>query len=105
MLSPHPATKIMALACLLAFLLPASAGAVELRDAELVAGGSPVLENGAGTVRVEDGRLGTLTVPGAVPEPGGLWQFGSAIGVLAFLRHRRRVMRSIGTKLTKERAR
>jgi hypothetical protein len=98
-------TKILALACLLGLFVPASAGAVELRDAELVAGGSPVLENEARTVRVEDGRLGTLPVPVAVPEPGGPWQFGSAIGVLAFLRHRRRVMRRVGTKLTKERVR
>ena len=84
----HSATKILVLTCLLALLLPASAGAVELRDAELVAGGSPVIENGAGTVRLEDGRLGTLPVP--VPEPGVLWQGGTAIAVLAFLRHRRR---------------
>ena len=88
MRSFHPATKILAPACLLALLLSASAGAVELRDAELVAGGSPVLQDGTGTVRLEDGRLGTLPVP--VPEPGVLWQGGMAIGVLAFLRHRRR---------------
>jgi hypothetical protein len=83
------ATKILALACLLALFLPANAGAVELRDAELVAGGSPVIENGEGTVRLEDGRLGTVSVP--VPEPGVLWQGGTAIAVLAFLRLRRRV--------------
>jgi len=77
--------------CLLALLLPASAGAVELRDAELVAGGSSVLENDGSTVRLEDGRLGTLPVPVAVPEPGVLWQAGAALGVLAFLRNRRRV--------------
>jgi len=84
------ATRILALASLLALFLPANAGAVELRDAELVAGGSPVIENGAGTVRVEGGRLGTLPVPVAVPEPGVLWQGGTAIAVLAFLRLRRR---------------
>jgi hypothetical protein len=92
MKSLSPAKRTLALAFLLALLLPASAGAVELRDAELVAGGSSVLQNGGGTVRLEDGRLGTLPVPVAVPEPGGLWQVGTAIGVLAFLRHRRRAV-------------
>jgi hypothetical protein len=90
MASLSPTKRILAFACLLALLLPASAGAVELRDAELVAGGSSVLQNGGGTVRLEDGRLGTLSVP--VPEPGVLWQVGTAIGVLAFLRHRRRAV-------------
>ena len=89
-LSLHPTTKILSLACLLALFLPTSAGAVELRDAELVAGGLSVLQNGGGTVRLEDGRLGTLPVPVAVPEPGVLWQAVTALGVLAFLRSRRR---------------
>jgi hypothetical protein len=92
MASLSPTKRILAFACLLALLLPASAGAVELRDAELVAGGSAVLQNGGGTVRLQDGRLGTLPVPVAVPEPGVLWQVGTAIGVLAFLRHRRRAV-------------
>ena len=66
--------------------------ATELRDAELVAGGSPVLQNGTGTVRLEDGRLGRLGPLVFVPEPGALWQLGSGIGLLALLarRHRRR---------------
>lgn len=37
--------------------------AVELRDAELVAGGSPVLQNDTGTVRLEDARLGRVGPP------------------------------------------
>ena len=63
---------------------------VELRDAELVAGGSPVLENGLGTVRLEDGRLGRLGPPVFVPEPGAVWQLGSGAGLLALLSGRRR---------------
>jgi hypothetical protein len=59
--------------------------AVELRDAELVAGGSPVLQNDTGTVRIEDARLGRLGPPVFVPEPGALWQLGSGIGLLALL--------------------
>jgi hypothetical protein len=66
-------------------------GDLELRDAELVAGGSPVLQNGAGTVRIEDARLGRLGPAVFVPEPGALWQLGSGVGLLALLagRHRR----------------
>ncbi len=75
---------------LLAALVPATALAVELRDAELVASGSPVLQNGAGTVRLEDSRLGRLGPPVFVPEPGFLWQLGSGVGLLALLARRRR---------------
>jgi hypothetical protein len=75
---------------LLAPLAAGAASAVELRDAELVAGGSPVLQNGTGTVRLEDPRLGRLGPPVFVPEPGGLWQLGSGIGLLALLARRRR---------------
>ncbi len=82
--------KILALVGLLAALVPASALAVELRDAELVAGGEPVLQNGSGTVRLEDARLGRLGPPVFVPEPGALWQLGSGIGLLALLAQRRR---------------
>jgi hypothetical protein len=68
-----------------------AAPTVQLLDAELVAAGSPVLQNGAGTVRLEDGRLGRLA-PSVffVPEPGALWQLGSGIGLLALLAGRRR---------------
>ena len=78
---------------LILLLLLAVAGpalAVELRDAELVAGGSPVLQNGTGTVRLEDARLGRLGPPVFVPEPGTVWQLGSEIGLLALLAGRRR---------------
>ena len=75
---------------LLAVLVTESAGAVELRDAELVAGGSPVLQNGTGTVRLEDARLGRLGPPVFAPEPGVLWQLGAGIGFLALVTARRR---------------
>jgi hypothetical protein len=64
--------------------------AVELRDAELVAGGSPVLQNAGGTVRLEGARLGRVGPTTFVPEPGALWQIGSGIGLLALLAGRRR---------------
>ena len=83
---------VPSLAAALAFVgLPAAPAAsmgpaVELRDAELVAAGSPVLQNGAGTVRLEDSRLGRLGPPVFfVPEPVALWQLGSGIGLLALL--------------------
>jgi hypothetical protein len=50
-------------ALLVSLLLPSVAAAVELRDGELVAGGSPVLQNGTGTLRLEDARLGRLGPP------------------------------------------
>ena len=67
----------------LATLATGTASAVELRDAALVAAGSPALQNGTGTVRLEDSRLIF------VPEPSALWQLGSGIGLLAFLAGRR----------------
>ncbi len=90
MLSLHTSRKILALVGLLAALVPATALGVELRDAELVAGGEPVLQNGSGTVRLEDSRLGRLGPPVFVPEPGALWQLGTGIGLLALLARRRR---------------
>jgi len=75
---------------LLALLLPATAFGIELRDAELVAGGNSVLQNGAGTVRLEDSRLGRVGPTVFVPEPGALWQLGSGAGLLALLAKRRR---------------
>jgi hypothetical protein len=80
----------MALVGLLAALATGTAWAVELRDAELVPGGSPVLQNGAGTVRLEDARLGRLGPLVFVPEPGALWQLGSGIGLLALFARRGR---------------
>ena len=69
MLSLHTSRKILALVGLLAALVPATAWAVELRDAELVAGGEPVLQNGAGTVRLEDLRIGRVGPTVFLPEP------------------------------------
>ncbi len=85
-----PLAALLALVGLLAPLAAGTASAVELRDAELVASGSPVLQNGLGTVRLEDSRLGRLGPPVFVPEPGVLWQLGSGIGLLALLAGRRR---------------
>jgi hypothetical protein len=83
--------SLIVVAGMLMFALGAApASSVELRDAELVAGGSPVLQNGTGTVRLEDARLGRLGPPVFVPEPGALWQLGSGIGLLALLARRRR---------------
>ncbi len=75
---------------LLALLLPAEALAVELREAELMAGASPVLQNASGTVRLEDARLGGAGPTFFVPEPGGLWQLLHGAGLLTVLARRRR---------------
>jgi hypothetical protein len=76
---------------LLAPLMAGTASAIELHDAELVAGGSPVLQNASGTLRLEDVRLGRLAPPVFfVPEPGALWQLNSGIGLLALLARCRR---------------
>lgn len=64
-------TLLFALAGLVAAV---AASTVELRDAEFVAGGSPILQNGSGTVRLEDARVGRLGPPIFVPEPSALWQ-------------------------------
>jgi hypothetical protein len=81
---------VLALVVLLVPLAAGTASAVELRDAELIPGGSPVLQNGAGTVRLEDARLGRLGPPTFVPEPGALLQLGSGTGLLVLLAERRR---------------
>ena len=85
-----PLVRAALVQSLLALLVPNAASAVELRDAELVAGGNPVLQNGAGTVRLEDARLGRVGSTVFVPEPGALWQLGSGVGLLALLARRRR---------------
>jgi hypothetical protein len=102
-LGSRTAPIILVVVGLLAPLTAATAWAVELRDAELVAAGSPVLQNGTGTVRLEDGRLGRPAVP--LPEPGALWQLGSGIGLLALLARRRhpRVLAAVAEALDRER--
>ena len=82
-------TLLIVMVGLVALLAAGTASAVELRDAELVAGGSPVLQNGTGTVQLEDSRLGRLGPRILVPEPGALWQLGSGIGLLVLLNRRR----------------
>ncbi len=88
---PPPCRRLVVNAGLVFSLLIATGAqaATELRDAELVPSGSPVLQNGTGTVRLEDGRLGRLGPPVFIPEPGALWQLGSGIGLLALLARRR----------------
>jgi hypothetical protein len=83
-------TRAALVLSLLALLVTATASAVELRDAELVAGGNPVLQNAGGTVRLEDARLGRVGPTVFVPEPGALWQLVSGAGLLAVLERRRR---------------
>ena len=87
---------LIAIVGLMVAIAAGTASAVELRDAELVAGGSPVLQNGGGTVRLEDARLGRVGPTVFVPEPGGLWRLSSGAGLLVLLaRHRRRSSRAI----------
>ena len=94
--------KILAFVGVMAVLAPATASAVELRDAELVASGSPVLQNGSGTVRLKDSRLGRPSSPVFVPEPSGLQTLVPGIGLLALLARRRRTAShtSQSTRLT-----
>jgi hypothetical protein len=75
----------VALVGLLASLATGTSSAIELRDAELIASGSVVLQNGSGTVQLVDARMGRLGPTTLVPEPGALWQLGSGIGLLALL--------------------
>jgi hypothetical protein len=63
------------------------ASAVELRDAQLVAGGVPELQNGAGTVRILNPELGGEIF---VPEPRVAAQLGVGIAALALTMARRR---------------
>ncbi len=85
-----PLAAILALVGLLAPLAAGTASAVELRDAELVAAGSPVIQNGSGTVQIVDSRMSRLSRGIYIPEPGAVWQLGSGIGLLALLAERRR---------------
>jgi hypothetical protein len=100
-----PVAAALALAGLL-LPLPAEAAPPELRDAELVAAGSPVLQNAKGTVRLEDARLGRLGPLNFVPEPGAVWQLGSGLGLLALLARRRQHRRAsdTGRRLTRRAA-
>ena len=97
------ALTILAIVVLVAALAAGNASAVELRDAELIAGGSPVLQNGLGTEPLEDARLGRLGRPVFVPERGALWQLGSGVGLLVLLEERRR--RSTASDLRRGRPR
>ena len=82
--------KILAFVGLLATLVPATALAVEVVDAELVASGSSILQNESDTIRIVDSRLGRLGPPVFVPEPVALLQSCSAIGTLILLAASRR---------------
>jgi hypothetical protein len=72
-------------------LFAASVAAIELRDAELVAGGTPVLQNVSGSVRLLDPRLGRMAPPVLfVPEPAAALQLGVGAGLVSLLADRRR---------------
>ena len=75
-----------------------AAEAIELRDAALLAGGERVLQNGAGTVRLENARLGQLGGAVPVPEPAATITLAAGIGLLGLLegRRRRRAQRARG---------
>ncbi|MDH3521316.1 MAG: hypothetical protein OEM49_12745, partial [Myxococcales bacterium] len=74
-----------------ALVTPAAVSATELREGELVAAGSPVLQNASGTLRLEQGQLDGLGRKiFVVPEPEMLWQLGPGAGFLALLAGRRR---------------
>jgi hypothetical protein len=72
-------------------LVAGSASAIELRDAELLSGGRPVLQNVSGSVRLVDARLGRTAPPVLfVPEPAASLQLGVGAGLLSLLADRRR---------------
>jgi hypothetical protein len=93
---PRDALKILALVATLsapvAVAVATTASAIELRDSEFIAAGSPVLRSGAGTIRLENGRLGRPTVP--LPEPGTLWHWLASAGLIARLKRGRRARRA-----------
>jgi hypothetical protein len=80
-------TLSMVVVGLLATLATGVAIGVELRDAQLVAGGVPELQNGAGTVRILNPELGGEIF---VPEPRVAAQLGVGIAALALTMARRR---------------
>ena len=84
--SPHSAI----VACTALLLAVSAAGATELRDAEIVAGGQPVLQNLSGSVRLEDARLGRITRTVLLPEPGGALQLQAGVALLSGLAARGR---------------
>jgi len=86
----QPLAAVFVLLGLLTALESGTASAVEVRDAEIVAGGFPVLQNGSGTVRLVDARMGRLSPPIFVPEPGVFMQLVPGIGLLTLLARRRK---------------
>jgi len=83
--------RVHALLLFVALVTPAAVSATELREGELVAAGSPVLQNASGTLRLEQGQLDGLGRKiFVVPEPEMLWQLGPGAGFLALLAGRRR---------------
>jgi hypothetical protein len=80
-------TRSMVVVGLLATLATGVAIGVELRDAQLVAGGVPELQNGTGTVRILNPELGGKIF---VPEPRVAAQLGVGIAALALTMARRR---------------
>jgi hypothetical protein len=86
-----PFTKSLVRAGLLCLLLLAGgAAAIELRDAELLAGAERVMQNSAGSVRIVDARLGRIGRLVFVPEPDAQLQLGLGGALLYLLAVRRR---------------
>jgi len=90
--------RLAAPALLLALYVfsPEPSPGIELRDAELVAAGTPVMQDAAGSVRLEDGRLGRLGPTILVPEPDAFWMLGCGGGFLVLLGQRCRERRGGG---------
>jgi hypothetical protein len=83
-------TKSLIQALVLVALVAGIASAVELRESEFVVGGSPLLQNELGTLKLEDPRLAPLSTI-VVPEPSPvLSHIGFGIGLLVLLAGRRR---------------
>jgi hypothetical protein len=81
-------TAALSLATVLA---AATASATDLLEGRVTAGAETVLQNGGGTLRLEQPQLDATDRPTFfVPEPGALAQLGSGVGMLALLHARRR---------------
>jgi len=87
----HGVLALTAALSLATVLAAATASATELLEGRVTAGAETVLQNGGGTLRLEQPQLDATDRPTFfVPEPGALAQLGSGLGMLALLHTRRR---------------